>query len=143
MIFPAPDQAGALAVGQDIRLAGFGQAQVLGQPARSAGPPGRRRRGVRGLPAGEGGSRCGAGGERSRVDDPAAGRLDRRYGAGSVRIGNAPFSGPVPRDDVAGVLARLLADSRSVGRVLYLSSGAQSIEQALDEVLGSPGSAVR
>jgi hypothetical protein len=30
----------------------------------------------------------------------------------------------------------LLADSRSVGRILYLSSGPQSIEQALDEVLG-------
>jgi hypothetical protein len=31
----------------------------------------------------------------------------------------------------------LLTDSRSVGRVLYLSSGAQSIEQALDDVLGT------
>jgi uncharacterized protein YbjT (DUF2867 family) len=59
-------------------------------------------------------------------------------GTGRVRIDSAPFSGPVSRDDVASVLARLLTDSRSVGRVLYLSSGAQSIEQALDEVLGSP-----
>ena len=50
-----------------------------------------------------------------------------------------PFSGPVPRDDVASVLARLLTDSRSFGSVLYLSSGAQSIEQALDEVLGITG----
>ena len=58
-------------------------------------------------------------------------------GTGRVRIDSAPFSGPVSRDDVASVLARLLTDSRSVGRVLYLSSGAQPIEQALDDVLGT------
>ena len=53
--------------------------------------------------------------------------------------GDRVIGGPVPRDDVARVLARLLADSRSAGRVLYLSSGAQPVEQALDEVLGRPG----
>ena len=67
------------------------------------------------------------------------GGLTDDAGTGSVRIGSVPFSGPVPRDDVASVLAHLLTDSRSAGRVLYLSSGAQSIEQALDEALGSPG----
>jgi uncharacterized protein YbjT (DUF2867 family) len=66
------------------------------------------------------------------------GGLTNDAGTGKVRIGSVPFSGPVPRDDVARVLARLLADARSVGRVLYLSSGAQPVEQALDEVLGSP-----
>ena len=60
------------------------------------------------------------------IDDP---------GTGSVRISTDPFSGSVPRDDVAGVLARLVLDSRSVGRVLYLSSGEQSIAQALDQAL--------
>jgi uncharacterized protein YbjT (DUF2867 family) len=64
------------------------------------------------------------------------GGLTDDAGTGSVRIDSTPFSGPVPRDDVSSVLARLLADSRSAGRVLYLSSGAQPIEQALDEVLG-------
>jgi uncharacterized protein YbjT (DUF2867 family) len=67
------------------------------------------------------------------------GTLTDDAGTGSVRIGSVPFSGPVPRDDVASVLARLLTDSRSFGSVLYLSSGAQSIEQALDEVLGITG----
>jgi hypothetical protein len=43
----------------------------------------------------------------------------------------------VPRDDVANVLARLLGDSRSTGRILYLNSGEQSIEEALDSVLAS------
>ena len=70
------------------------------------------------------------------------GGLTDDAGTGSVRIGSTPFSGPVPRDDVASVLARLLTDSRSAGHVLYLSSGAQSIQQALDEVLGGPGSAL-
>lgn len=64
------------------------------------------------------------------------GGLTDDAGTGSVRIDSVPFRGPVPRDDVASVLARLLADPRSVGRVLYLSSGAQSIGQALDKVLG-------
>jgi len=71
------------------------------------------------------------------------GGLTDDAGTGSVRIGSTPFSGPVPRDDVASVLARLLTDSRSAGHVLYLSSGAQSIQQGLDEVLGGPGSALR
>ena len=64
------------------------------------------------------------------------GGLTNDAGTGNVRIDGAPFSAPVSRDDVARVLARLLADPRSVGRVLYLSSGAQPIEQALDGVLG-------
>ncbi len=66
------------------------------------------------------------------------GGLTNDAGTGKVRIGSVPFSGPVPRDNVARVLARLLADARSAGRVLYLSSGAQPVEQALDEILGSP-----
>jgi len=67
------------------------------------------------------------------------GGLTDDAGIGIVRLGSAPFSASVPRDDVADVLARLLDDSRSVGRVLYLSSGRQPIEQALDEALGGPG----
>ena len=65
------------------------------------------------------------------------GGLTDDAGSGRVRIDAAPFRGSVPRDDVASVLARLLADSRSTRRVLYVNSGEQSIEQALDEVLGS------
>ena len=60
-------------------------------------------------------------------------------GPGSVRIDSDPFSGSVPRDDVARVLARLLSDSRSAGRILYVNSGEQSIEQALEAALGSAG----
>jgi len=58
-------------------------------------------------------------------------------GTGSVRIDAVPFRGSVPRDDVASVLARLLADSRSTGRIVYVNAGEQSIEQAFEEVLGS------
>ena len=46
-----------------------------------------------------------------------------------------PFSGPVPRDDVAAVIAALLADGRGRGRILYLSSGSTPIGDALDELL--------
>ena len=56
-------------------------------------------------------------------------------GTGNVRIEPTPFSGPVPRDDVAGVLAALLADGDSVGQILYLSSGSIPIDEALDDVL--------
>ena len=60
-------------------------------------------------------------------------------GTGSVRIDSDPFSGSVPRDDVARVLARLLSDSRSAGRILYVNSGERSIEQALEAALRSAG----
>jgi uncharacterized protein YbjT (DUF2867 family) len=63
------------------------------------------------------------------------GGLTDDAGTGRVRIDAAPFSGRVTRDDVASVLARLIADSRSSGRILYLSSGERSIEQALEDVL--------
>jgi hypothetical protein len=43
----------------------------------------------------------------------------------------------VSRDDVASVIARLLADRRSSRRVLYVNSGERPIDAALDEVLGS------
>jgi nucleoside-diphosphate-sugar epimerase len=56
-------------------------------------------------------------------------------GTGNVRIEATPFSDPVPRDDVAAVLAALLADRQSVGRVLYLSSGPTPINEALNDVL--------
>jgi nucleoside-diphosphate-sugar epimerase len=56
-------------------------------------------------------------------------------GTGNVRIDVIPFSDPVPRDDVAAVLAALLADPESVGRVLYLSSGPTPINEALNDVL--------
>jgi uncharacterized protein YbjT (DUF2867 family) len=64
------------------------------------------------------------------------GGLTNDAGTGLVRLGEAPFSGPVPRDDVASVLAELLGDQRSDGRILYLSSGPELIGPALDEVLG-------
>ena len=56
-------------------------------------------------------------------------------GIGSVRIAATPFSAPVSRDDVAGVLAALLAEGECAGQVLYLSSGSTPIHEALDEVL--------
>jgi nucleoside-diphosphate-sugar epimerase len=49
----------------------------------------------------------------------------------------AADAAPVPRDDVASVLAELLADRRSSGRILYLSSGPQLVGQALDEVFST------
>jgi uncharacterized protein YbjT (DUF2867 family) len=63
------------------------------------------------------------------------GGLTDDAGTGNVRIEVTPFVGPVPRDDVAVVLAVLLADGRSRGRILYLSSGSTPIGDALDELL--------
>jgi len=56
-------------------------------------------------------------------------------GSGQVRIAADPFRGQVSRDDVALVLARLLADPRASHRLLYLNGGDQPIEQALEAVL--------
>jgi uncharacterized protein YbjT (DUF2867 family) len=63
------------------------------------------------------------------------GGLTDDVGTGKVCIETTPFRGPVPRDDVAAVLAALLADGRSSGRVLYLSSGSTSIGEMLDALL--------
>jgi uncharacterized protein YbjT (DUF2867 family) len=63
------------------------------------------------------------------------GGLTDDLGTGNVRIEATPFSGPVPRDDVATVLAVLLADGEGVGQVLYLSSGLTPINEALHNVL--------
>jgi nucleoside-diphosphate-sugar epimerase len=63
------------------------------------------------------------------------GGLTDDRGAGRVRIESKPFRGQVPRDDVAAVLARLLRDSRSPRRLLYVNAGEQPVEQALEAVL--------
>jgi uncharacterized protein YbjT (DUF2867 family) len=56
-------------------------------------------------------------------------------GTGKVRIGDEPFRGEVPRDDVAAVLAAVLDDPRSAGLILYLSAGEDPIDQALAAVV--------
>jgi nucleoside-diphosphate-sugar epimerase len=67
------------------------------------------------------------------------GRLTDDPGTGRVRIEATPFRGSVPRDDVAAVIARLLRDPRSSGRVLYVNGGEQPVDQAIDDVLSDPG----
>jgi uncharacterized protein YbjT (DUF2867 family) len=61
------------------------------------------------------------------TDDPGTGR---------VWIGTEPFRGEVPRDDVAAVLAAVVHEPRSAGRILYLSAGDEPIERALEAALG-------
>ena len=63
------------------------------------------------------------------------GRLTEDRGTGHVRIESSPFRGQIPRDDVASVLARLLRDSRSSRRLLYVNGGEQPVEGALEAVL--------
>jgi nucleoside-diphosphate-sugar epimerase len=60
------------------------------------------------------------------TDDPGTGR---------VRIESSPFRGRGPRDDVAAVLARLLRDSRSARRLLYVNGGEEPVEQAVEAFL--------
>jgi uncharacterized protein YbjT (DUF2867 family) len=67
------------------------------------------------------------------------GGLTDEAGTGRVRIDALPFRGSVPRDDVASVLADLLGDRRSIGHILYVNSGEESIEQALSEALSTSG----
>ncbi len=56
-------------------------------------------------------------------------------GTGNARIDRAPYRGSVARDDVAAVLARVLAVPASVGATLYVNSGEEPIERALDAAL--------
>jgi nucleoside-diphosphate-sugar epimerase len=61
------------------------------------------------------------------TDDPGTGR---------VRIDSAPFSGQIPRDDVAAVLVALLDEPRAVRRILYVNGGETPVSQVLADALG-------
>jgi uncharacterized protein YbjT (DUF2867 family) len=56
-------------------------------------------------------------------------------GTGQVRIDSEPLDGKVPRDDVAAVLAVVLHEPRTVRLTLYVSSGDDPIEAALERAL--------
>jgi nucleoside-diphosphate-sugar epimerase len=65
----------------------------------------------------------------SLTDDP---------GTGLVRIESTPFRGQIPREDVSAVLAELLHEPRSAGRILYVNGGQEPVAQALRDALTSP-----
>ena len=67
------------------------------------------------------------------------GGLTDEPATGNARIDTEPFRGTVSRADVASVLAQLLNDARSIGRVLYVNAGELQIAKALDQVLGGTG----
>jgi uncharacterized protein YbjT (DUF2867 family) len=60
------------------------------------------------------------------TDDPATSR---------VRIASTPFSGEIPRADLAALLAGVLYDSRASHRILYVNGGDDPIDQALEHAL--------
>ena len=60
------------------------------------------------------------------------GRLTDDRGTGRVRIDSAPFRGEIPRDDVAALLAAVLHEPRVTRETLYVNSGPEPVEQALE-----------
>ena len=63
------------------------------------------------------------------------GRLTDEPGTGRVRIQADALRGEVPRDDVAAVLAAVLAEPRSVGATLYVNGGDDPVDAALSAAL--------
>ena len=63
------------------------------------------------------------------------GRLTDEPGTGRVRLQAEALRGEVPRDDVAAVLAAVLAEPRAAGATLYLNAGDDPIDQALAQAL--------
>ncbi len=59
------------------------------------------------------------------------GGLTEDAGSGRVRLEESPFRGEIPREDVAALLAALLRTPKSIGRVLYVNSGEDTIADAL------------
>jgi uncharacterized protein YbjT (DUF2867 family) len=59
------------------------------------------------------------------------GRLTDEPGNGRVQVQTEPLRGEVPRDDVAAVLAAVLAEPRAAGATLYVNGGEDPVEQAL------------
>ncbi|MGH2745482.1 MAG: NAD(P)H-binding protein, partial [Thermoleophilaceae bacterium] len=64
------------------------------------------------------------------------GMLRDHPGEGRVRIQTEPVRAAVTRDDVAAVLAAVLHEARSVGRILYVVGGDDPIDDALAVALG-------
>lgn len=63
------------------------------------------------------------------------GGLTDAPGAGTVRVDTDPFRGQVSRDDVAAVLAAVVADERALGQILYVNGGDLPIAEALARAL--------
>ena len=63
------------------------------------------------------------------TDDPGTGR---------IRLETTAFRGQVTRDDVAAVVAGVLADPRAAGRILYVNGGEEPIGEALERILAAP-----
>jgi uncharacterized protein YbjT (DUF2867 family) len=63
------------------------------------------------------------------------GRLTDDPGTGRVRIDTEPHRDEVPRDDVAAVLAAILHEQRTVGRIFYVNAGDTPIDEALAAAL--------
>ena len=63
------------------------------------------------------------------------GRLTDEPGTGRALVTVEPNRGYVPREDVAAVLAALLARPESAGKTLYVNGGGDPVEAALDRVL--------
>jgi nucleoside-diphosphate-sugar epimerase len=59
------------------------------------------------------------------------GRLTDEPGTGRVRVQADPFRGEVPRDDVAAVLAAVLAQPHAAGATLYVNGGEDPVDSAL------------
>jgi uncharacterized protein YbjT (DUF2867 family) len=64
------------------------------------------------------------------------GMLTDDPGTGRVRVQEEAIRAEVTRDDVAGVLAAVVDESRAVGRVLYVVGGDDPIEDALVAAYG-------
>jgi nucleoside-diphosphate-sugar epimerase len=63
------------------------------------------------------------------------GRLTDEPGTGRVTVQADAFRGEVPRDDVAAVLAAVLAEPRSAGATLYVNGGEDPVDAALAAAL--------
>jgi uncharacterized protein YbjT (DUF2867 family) len=63
------------------------------------------------------------------------GRLTNDPGTERVRIQTEPFRAEVARDDVAAVLAAVLAEPRATGATLYVNGGDDPIDEALAAAL--------
>ena len=63
------------------------------------------------------------------------GRLTDEPGTGRVRLDTTPYRGEVAREDVASVLAAVLAEPRSAGATLYVNAGETPVADALRAAL--------
>jgi nucleoside-diphosphate-sugar epimerase len=127
------DRDGAIKLLDAARAVGAGRYVIISSVGAESPPPGDEPFSVY-LQAKAAADAAVAAGDRAwTIVRP--GRLTDEPGTGRVKVQTDAFRGEVPRDDVAALLAAVLAEPRAAGATLYVNGGDDAVDDALAAAL--------